>query len=891
MKRWSIVTFIAIFLAVSIFSHVGLAEAATSRVAIISKIEGTVDVKKSGGKKTLKGFKGMSLNQGDVVTTGKKSSVVLKFSNGTSEDDTFVLESSTTVTFSKLSNKSGTTTKVSMLKGKVWVDVKSIKNKDDEFVLETPTAIMGVRGTNFFVGVDPNTGLPSLAVLSGNVNVTGNDNNSDHFNVYPASALTVGAQDQLQMIPIDNQVLAQMLKSTSTEVMESILESAQKIISENQELMNKFTTSTFPTEINQFPLSQNQYTDNVYNLLLALAKEAFKLNKIDGNNLLKLQQQIKEQQLTNNELHQNTGDVDWKFELDALSEQQRQEKLLAEQAKKDALTNGFNASEQKAKEDKLKQDRLDALEKLWLQKLSQAERDKYEREKQERLEEEQSKNGSIPNTPKPTNPPGPSITWSDITKPFDVQLQTDGIQTPMDYIKSGNSITDLIIEEPILVNSDDVNLVFQSKDSSIQILKVTRGDESLPKQDDGVFRTHLDKDHAEMRFKVTVKHDKLGEKEFNLNVATTVSTPLITWEDIIRPFIVQLETDGSSTPMDYTRSGDETDDDYTNLVIEQPIEVNSYDVNLVFQSEDQSIQLLEVTRSDGKDIGKLDDGVFTTQLEPEQAEMRFTIKVNHEMLGEKEFNLNLSTVPPQWSDIARPFDLNLQKVVRLKPIDYIKNDVVGDEDITYLLTNEAIPVNTDGISLLFSSTVPSIQLIAVRQGSESLPELDVDNDGNADGVFRWGLEQQQAEMIFTITVEHSILGEKQFILNVDTVVQPFNIYELQTSLEQNFTVYVPAFYSISKGVSINEYVITLDDIYFSNQYIHSLGFEKKDDADEMLLSVKVGEEWQPQEAKNEGNMDFIHYPSQGTDSVQYKLVYIKNGITETYFINAPSIQW
>ena len=341
LKRWSIVTLIAIFLTVSIFSHVRTAEASTSRVAIISMMEGTVEVQKSGGKKIIKGFKGMSLNQGDIVTTGKESSVVLKFSNGTAEDDTFVLESSAKVTFSKLSNKSGTITKVSILKGKAWVDVKSIKNKDDEFVLETPTASMGVRGTNFFVGVDPNTGIHSLAVLSGNVNVTGSGNNNDQFNVYPASALTVGGQDQLQMIPIDNQILAQMLKSTSTEVMAAILESAQKIINENQALMNQFTTTTFPTDINQFPLSQNQYTDNVYNLLLALAEEAFKLHKIDGNALSELQGQIKEQQLNNSELHKNQGDVDLNFEANKLSEQQRLEKLKAEKAKKDALKKEF----------------------------------------------------------------------------------------------------------------------------------------------------------------------------------------------------------------------------------------------------------------------------------------------------------------------------------------------------------------------------------------------------------------------------------------------------------------------------------------------------------------------------------------------------------------------
>lgn len=774
LKRWSLVTFVAIFLVVSIFSHVGSAEAATSRVAIISKIEGTVEVQKSGGKKTLKGFKGMSLNQGDVVTTGKKSSVVLKFSNGTSEDDTFVLESSTTVTFSKLSNKSGTTTKVSMLKGKVWVDVKSIKNKDDEFVLETPTAIMGVRGTNFFVGVDPNTGLPSIAVLSGNVNVTGSGNNTNQFNVYPASAITVGDQNQDQttpIIPIDNQVLAQMLNSTSAEVMKAILESAQKIISENQNLMNQFTNSAFPTEINQLPLSQNQYTDNVYNLLLALAQEASKLNKIDGNTLLELQKQIKEQQLANNELHQNTGNVDWNFEQAQLTEQQRLEKLRAEQAKKDALTNSFNANEQKAKADKLKQDRLDALEKKYLDSLSQAEREKYEREKQNRLDEEKQGNGG--SNSGNTTPP---LSWSTITKPFDLQLQSGNSSTAVNYIKNGEdneeNITNLLIEEPIVVNSDDSQLIFRSTDPSIELLEVTRDGEPIYELDD--------------------------------------------------------DNDGNG------------------------------------------------------------DGVFTTYLYPQHAEMGFTIKMKHSSLGEREFNLNAATtvsIPPlTWSDIEKPFDLKFKTGGKQKSLNYYKGEGGIDEDFTYKLIEGSIPVNGDDVYLEFTSVDSDITIVEVNQNG-----LTIENP-NA-GRFITQLEQQRAEMIFTITVEHSTLGTKVFKLGVDTVVQPFNIYEMWGALDGNDLLRQTAPYRISEGYSYYDYVITIDNLNFTEQYLNFMGFNRKNDADQMWLRVKEGDEWRPLEMNPNDSVEYIYNLSPGTNSIQFELEYTRDGITETYLINIPSILW
>ncbi|MEG0439504.1 MAG: FecR domain-containing protein [Solibacillus sp.] len=797
MKRWSIVTLMAIFLTVSIFSHVGTAEAATSRVAIISKLEGTVEVQKFGGKKTLKGFKGMSLNQGDIVTTGKKSSVVLKFSNGTSEDDTLILESSTKVTFSKLSIKNGTTTKVSMLKGKAWVDVKSIKNKEDEFVLETPTAIMGVRGTNFFVGVDPNTGLPTVAVLSGNVNVTGSGNNDGSVNVYPGSALTVDGQDQLQTIPMDNQVLSQMLNSTSNEVMKAILESAQKIIDENQKLMDQFATATFPMEIQHLPLSQNQYTDNVYNLLLALAEEALKLNKIAGNQLSALQQQIKEQQLANNEMHKNQGDVDWEFEAKKLREQQLLEQLKAKKAKEDALKKEFDAKKQKEKEDKLKQDRLDALEKLWLEKLSQAERDKYEREKQERLNEQQlgqgntnsgstvlpqpdednSNGGSMaPSQPDPDNsnngsttppqPTEPPLTWAQIKKPFDLQLEIGDSSTAMNY-KQGASITDLLVEEPIVVSGDDVSLIFKSTDPSMQLLEVKRDGEPISERDE--------------------------------------------------------DNDGNG------------------------------------------------------------DGVFITDLSQDRAEMRFTVTVNHNKLGTKEFNLNVATAPPpSWSDIEKAFDVQLQLNGILRDLNYSKSG--EEDDITNLLIEREIPVNIDNVFLEFISNDPDIQILEVEKNGVSIKNPDT-------GRPLTQLEQQQTELIFTITVQHNTFGPKVFKLIVNTVVQPFNIYEMWGAHNGDFNSYQAAPYTISAGDSNNEYVITVDEINFTEQYLNAIGFNRKDDADEMLLRVKDGDEWKTLEMNTEGTMNYKHNLSPGTNSTQYELVHTRDGVTETYLINVPSIQW
>src|SRR5690554_8134462 len=54
------------------------AEANSTRAAVVQEVTGTVHVKKAGGSKSFRAYRNMSLNQGDHITTGADSSVVLK---------------------------------------------------------------------------------------------------------------------------------------------------------------------------------------------------------------------------------------------------------------------------------------------------------------------------------------------------------------------------------------------------------------------------------------------------------------------------------------------------------------------------------------------------------------------------------------------------------------------------------------------------------------------------------------------------------------------------------------------------------------------------------------------------------------------------------------------
>ncbi|HWL26452.1 MAG TPA: FecR domain-containing protein [Ureibacillus sp.] len=211
----------------------------SSREAILSSYQGTVEVKLAGGKKSITAFKDMHLSQGDEITTGANSWAILQFSNSGEADDQFILEENTTLSLTKVSNKEGTITKVTLKKGNAWVDVASIKNSEDEFELETPNGLMSVRGTNFFVGVDPNTGESVIGLFSGVVNFGNQESNPDMPPLlYPSmSALLNGSSDQVGQM--SNVTLQQMLQSSSPEVIDAILGKLAKINEENQQMLDQ----------------------------------------------------------------------------------------------------------------------------------------------------------------------------------------------------------------------------------------------------------------------------------------------------------------------------------------------------------------------------------------------------------------------------------------------------------------------------------------------------------------------------------------------------------------------------------------------------------------------------------------------------------------------------
>ncbi|MFC5529165.1 FecR domain-containing protein [Cohnella yongneupensis] len=329
--RKSLIRLMALLLIVMPFLGVWANEssAATSRVAVIKEMKGTVKVKKAGGSKEFSAFAKMSLNEGDVLSVGANGSAVLQFANGTSEDDRMTVSSNSKLTFSKLSNKKGTTTKVSIWSGSAWSDVKSITSAEDNFTLETPTAVMGVRGTHLFIVVDPVTGATSVMVAAGVVSTetTGTDKNKKQQQfIYPTQNALVttngSGQSDITTATVDLSALVDEMDSV---ILESFLRAAAEINEENRRLQDAY--------MNEMQIQQNdvqRVQGNIENLLAAVLNQALNANKIDQATLSRLVQQANEH-AANIDLSRKQLDL-----TDAEKKQQEQQRLKGKQAKEDA---------------------------------------------------------------------------------------------------------------------------------------------------------------------------------------------------------------------------------------------------------------------------------------------------------------------------------------------------------------------------------------------------------------------------------------------------------------------------------------------------------------------------------------------------------------------------
>lgn len=285
--------------------------AKSTRAAIVVEVNGDVSVRKAGGSKSYTAYEDMSLNQGDLIITGASSSVVLRTAD---HDDELTIGEHAEVSLTELANQgNGKTSKFKMWAGSAWMKVKSLVSSEDSFEVETPTAVMGVRGTSLFTSVDPITGRTSMIVTAGIVRATTTTaieneqtrkalQESKFTNVYPSQQIILDSRDQVADLraKVDYADIGSLVNSASPRVIESIVRGMAEIQKENDELkqtlLQKLQNPPKPGDTGTLKIQSlddlNKISKNFDSLISLIAKEAIDAKKIEQKLIDQVNQQI-----------------------------------------------------------------------------------------------------------------------------------------------------------------------------------------------------------------------------------------------------------------------------------------------------------------------------------------------------------------------------------------------------------------------------------------------------------------------------------------------------------------------------------------------------------------------------------------------------------------------
>ncbi|MEK5333774.1 FecR domain-containing protein [Lysinibacillus sp. FSL W8-0992] len=331
------------------------AEAASNRSIKIEEVRGTVMIQKSAGVKLIRAYEGMTLQQGDRISTNPYASLRLIIPD---TNDEITVSENTEFSIVNLDEaKENKRTKLTMWNGSIWAKVTPLKHSKDKFEIGTPSSTMNVKGTNFFVGVDPNTGNSSVFVGSGIVNVSPNNQGSgDSTFVFPSQQLLNNSGD-VNIVDLDS-----LIRNMDPTLIEAILRSKAAIDKENEQYIAELQQGQ---QLNKEDI--NRLNQNLQNLVGNIVNEAIQQKKISQQEIEKLIKKLKEQYNINFDL-----DLDKTLPLqltDAEKEKMALLQKLEEERKK-------KQEEEKQKQEQLKQQNQDILNKLQEQLRKQEEQKK-----------------------------------------------------------------------------------------------------------------------------------------------------------------------------------------------------------------------------------------------------------------------------------------------------------------------------------------------------------------------------------------------------------------------------------------------------------------------------------------------------------------------------------
>lgn len=279
--------------------------AKSTRLAVITDVGGYATVQAAGASTAYQAYSNMGVNEGDYLETGSDSYVVLKLSDSGTE---YTIGSNSEIYISELANKgSGKKSKLKMWAGSVWSSVKKLVSDDDEEEVETPTSVMGVRGTQFFISVDPKTGETKLVVASGVVRsttLTSTENegtrrsvqDTRYVDVYPSQQIVLDKRDQVQDLKLKVETVnpAALVENASPKVLEALIKNKAEIDAENAELLKRINdglangTGLVPVDSATKVTTQDELgrlQSNLQNLVGNIAKQALDQKKISSQDM------------------------------------------------------------------------------------------------------------------------------------------------------------------------------------------------------------------------------------------------------------------------------------------------------------------------------------------------------------------------------------------------------------------------------------------------------------------------------------------------------------------------------------------------------------------------------------------------------------------------------
>lgn len=279
------------FLLLLLFLPVDKGFAKEQRHYIALVPQGEVFIQKANSPKRIVLTEGMKIEQGDRVITNAYSSVTLIAPD---TNDQLIMLDHSMLFFNQLYKDEKHYTDVHVVSGNVQTYVTPINETGDYFYITVNNLPYQVKGTQFFVTVDPKNGKTSLGVFTGVVATalpgTGSSSNGSGL-IYPAQPITINAGEILNANP-GNVDLESMLSNTSPQVLQGILNNFEKIRKENELFLNNLLNNGNETpnvNSDQLMNNMNKLIESLINANLSSNPLNTQLNPITnllGNNQL-----------------------------------------------------------------------------------------------------------------------------------------------------------------------------------------------------------------------------------------------------------------------------------------------------------------------------------------------------------------------------------------------------------------------------------------------------------------------------------------------------------------------------------------------------------------------------------------------------------------------------